>query len=329
MTLETILSSGILNYLVGFLIVAGIYALFTLGLNVHFGETGLINFGIAGFFAIGAYTAALVTKPLPTGELARYTQQALGLNQPFLVGVIAAAVVCGIVAVLIGIPTLRLREDYLAIATIGIAESIRLVFNNEQWLANGSKGLVGIPRPFYDLVPPAYYNYVYLGIVVLVLAFVAVLLERMIRSPWGRVLRAIREDEVVAAAYGKNVFGFKLQALVLGAMVMGVGGALYAHNAGTISPTVFEPVFGTFIVWVMLILGGSGNTKGVILGAFVFWAIWAGTQFATDALVPPAFSARAPYFRFLLMETLLVLMLLFRPKGILGEERFVSTLRPQ
>ena len=186
MTLEMVLSSGILNYLVGFLIIAGIYALFTLGLNVQFGETGLINFGIAGFFAIGAYTAALVTKPLPTGELARYTQQAFGLNQPFLVGVIAAAVVCGIVAVLIGIPTLRLREDYLAIATIGIAESIRLVFNNEQWLANGSKGLVGIPRPLYDLVPPAYYNYVYLGIVVLVLAFVAVLLERMIRSPWGR-----------------------------------------------------------------------------------------------------------------------------------------------
>ena len=146
----------------------------------------------------------MVTKPLPTGELARYTQQAFGLDQPFLVGVIAAAVVCGIVAVLIGIPTLRLREDYLAIATIGIAESIRLVFNNEQWLANGSKGLVGIPRPLYDLVPPAYYNYVYLGIVVLVLAFVAVLLERMIRSPWGRVLRAIREDEVVAAAYGKK-----------------------------------------------------------------------------------------------------------------------------
>ena len=252
-----------------------------------------------------------------------------GLDQPFLVGVIAASVVCGIVALLIGIPTLRLREDYLAIATIGIAESIRLVFNNEQWLANGSKGLVGIPRPLYDVVPTAYYNYVYLGIVVLTLAIVAVLLERMIRSPWGRVLRAIREDEVVAAAYGKNVFAFKLQALVLGAMVMGVGGALYAHNAGTISPGVFEPVFGTFIVWVMLILGGSGNTKGVILGAFVFWAIWAGTQFATDALVPAELSARAPHFRFLLMETLLVLMLLFRPKGILGEERFVSTLRPQ
>ena len=226
MTVEAILSSGILNYLVGFLIVASIYALFTLGLNVHFGDTGLINFGVAGFFAIGAYTAALVTKPQPTGELARYTQQAFGLDQPFLVGVIAAALVCGVVAALIGIPTLRLREDYLAIATIGIAESIRLVFNNEQWLANGSQGLIGIPRPLYDVVPPAYYNFVYLGIVVAVLAVVAVLLERMIRSPWGRVLRAIREDEVVAAAYGKNVFAFKLQALVLGAMVMGIGGAL-------------------------------------------------------------------------------------------------------
>ena len=329
MALETILSSGILNYLIGFLIVASVYALLTMGLNVHFGNTGLINFGVAGFFAIGAYTAALVTKPLPTGELARYTQQAFGLEQPFLVGVIAAALVCGVVAVLIGIPTLRLREDYLAIATIGIAESIRLVFNNEQWLANGSKGLVGIPRPLYDLVPPAYYNFVYLGIVALVLLVVAVLLERMIRSPWGRVLRAIREDEVVAAAYGKDVFAFKLQALALGAMVMGVGGALYAHNAGAISPSVFDPLHGTFIIWVMLILGGSGNTKGVILGAFAFWAIWAGTQFATDALVPAELSARAPHFRFLLMAALLVLMLLFRPKGILGEERFVSTLRPR
>jgi branched-chain amino acid transport system permease protein len=317
---------GLLRFLAGFAILAGIYAVFALGLNIHWGYTGLFNIGIAGFFAIGAYTSALVTKPLPHGELAQYVRQAIGLDQPFLVGVMAAMVASGVVAFFIGFLTLRLREDYLAIATIGIAESIRLFFNNERWLANGAQGLVGLPQPLHDLVDPRFYSYVYLGIVLVFLVVIYILLERGIRSPWGRVLRAIREDEVTAKTSGKNVFAFKLHSLVLGAMVMGLGGALYAHYVAAIQPSTFEPLFGTFLIWVMLMLGGSGNSKGAILGAFVVWAIWEGTGLFLHRVLPVTWDARAPFIRFTIIGLLLLTILLLRPQGILGEEKQVSKL---
>ncbi|RMF84475.1 MAG: branched-chain amino acid ABC transporter permease [Nitrospinota bacterium] len=315
-----------LSYLISFAIMAGIYAIFALGLNVQWGYTGLFNIGIAGFFAIGAYTSALVTTQMPTGIYAQYVQQLIGLNLPFVVGLLAAAVVSGFIAFLIGFPTLRLREDYLAIATIGIAETIRLIFNNERWLANGPRGLMGLPQPLRDLVEPSVYNYLYLGIVLLVMIIIYVAIERAIRSPWGRVLRAIREDEDSTAMSGKNVFAFKMQALVLGAMIMGIGGSLYAHYARAISPDVFTPLFGTFIIWVMLMLGGSGNNKGAILGAFVIWGVWTGSTFVTDQLLPPVLASRAPYIRFLVIGILLEVILLLRPQGLLGEEKQVSKL---
>jgi branched-chain amino acid transport system permease protein len=316
----------ILHYLAGFAVVASIYAVFSLGLNVHWGHTGLFNIGIAGFFAIGAYTTALVTSPLPSGTLTDYVQQAIGLDQPFLVGVIAAGLVCGLIAIPIGAITLRLREDYLAIATIGIAVTIQRIFNNEHWLANGPQGIVGLDQPLRDLLPPNYYNFVYLAIVLVIMVLIYFALERGIRSPWGRVLRAIREDEVVAAASGKNVFGFKIQSLVLGAVIMGIGGALYAHYIRTVYPGIFTPLFGTFIIWVMLIVGGSGNNKGAILGAFIVWAIWQGTGIFINRILPPDWLSRAPYIRLLLIGLMLVGILLTRPQGIRGEEKQVSRM---
>jgi len=315
---------GILNFLVSFVIMASIYAIFSMGLNVHWGYTGLLNFGIAGFFAIGAYTSALVTSPMPTGVLANYVKQAFGLDLPFLVGVVAAVIACGLIATLVGALTLRLSEGYLAISTIGIAESIRIFFNNEPWLANGPQGLIGLPKPLHNLVPPGYYNYVYLVIVLAFLAVIYVALEKGIRSPWGRVLRAIREDEVMASADGKSVFLFKLQALILGAMIMGIGGALYAHFSSAIQPSVFEPLFGTFIIWTMLTLGGTGNNKGAILGSFIVWALWSWSTFVILQIVPRGFETRAPFIRYVLIGLLLVVILLKRPKGIIGEERQVS-----
>lgn len=315
---------GILSFLASFAIMAAIYAIFSLGLNVQWGYTGLLNFGIAGFFAIGAYTSALITTPRPTGVLADYVDQAIGLNQPFLVGVIGAAIASGLLAVLVGLLTLRLRGSYLAISTIGIAESIRLFFNNEPWLANGPEGLFGLPQPLHGLVPPRYYNYIYLVIVLAFLALIYIALERGIRSPWGRVLRAIREDEVMASANGKDVFLFELQALIVGAMIMGIAGALYAHFSAAIQPGLFTPLFGTFIIWTMLSLGGTGNNKGAILGAFVVWAIWSWSTFFIGRVVPTGFETRAPFIRYILIGLLLVVILLRRPKGIIGEERQVS-----
>jgi branched-chain amino acid transport system permease protein len=316
---------GIIAYLVSLAILAGIYAVFTLGLNIQWGYTGLFNIGIAGFFCIGAYTSALITTPMPTGIYAQYVHQIFGWNLPFIIGILGAAIVCGLIAIFIGIPTLKLREDYLAITTIGIAETIRLVFNNEQWLANGPRGLMGLPQPLQEWINPRDYNYLYLVIVILIMVVIYLAIERAIRSPWGRVLRAIREDEVSTAMSGKDIYYFKMQSLILGSMIMGIGGALYAHYTKSISPDVFTPLYGTFIIWVMIIVGGSGNNKGAILGAFVVWGIWIGTKFMTD-LLPFTLKARAPYIRFLLIGILLEIILIYRPQGLLGEEKKVSKM---
>ena len=316
---------GIVAYLISLAIMAGIYAVFALGLNIQWGYTGLFNIGIAGFFCIGAYMSAMITTPMPTGIYAQYVHQIFGLNLPFIFGLLGAAIACGIIAFLIGIPTLKLREDYLAIATLGIAETIRLIFNNEQFLANGPRGLMGLPQPLAGLVEARHYNYIYLVIILFFMLITYFLIERGIRSPWGRVLRAIREDEVSASMSGKNIFNFKMQSLIFGSMVMGVGGALYAHYTKAISPDVFTPLYGTFIIWVMLMAGGSGNNKGAVLGAYVIWGIWIGTTFLTN-LLPYTLQARTPYIRFLLIGILLEVILLYRPQGLLGEEKKVSTL---
>jgi branched-chain amino acid transport system permease protein len=351
MGLLWIVPSGILAYLVSLIIMASIFAVISLGLNVQWGYTGLFNIGIAGFFAIGAFTSALFTMSMPTGPAAFYTKQAFGLELPFLVGVLGAAVVSGIIAFLIGLPTLRLREDYLAIATIGIAEIIRLIFQSERWLANGPQPLRGIPRPLYCLFqdPPCKwlpgplqawleplkttdYTFFYLMIVVLFVVLVYLAIERAIRSPWGRVLRAIREEETSTAMSGKSIFSFRMQSLVVGAMIMGIGGALYGHYMVSIDYAHFTPLYATFLIWVMLMLGGSGNNRGAILGAFVIWGVWIGTTFLTDLISPllkaisPELPARSPYIRYLLIAVLLEAILLWRPQGILGEEKRVSRL---
>jgi branched-chain amino acid transport system permease protein len=315
---------GIIDFVVSFAIMASIYAVFAMALNVHWGYTGLLNFGIAGFFAIGAYTSALFTARMPSGALATYVKQAFGFNLPFLGGVLCGAILSALIAVLIGLLTLRLSEGYLAISTIGIAETIRIFFNNERWLANGAQGLIGIKRPLAGLVAPRYYNFVYLGIVVAFLLVIYFALERGIRSPWGRVLRAVREDEVMSRADGKNVFAFKLQSLALGAFIMGIGGALYAHYSAAIQPSVFEPLFGTFIIWTMLTVGGTGNNRGAILGSFIVWALWSWSNLVISRVVPASFQTRAPYIRYVLIGVLLVVFTVTRPRGIIGEERQVS-----
>ena len=316
--------SGFMSYLASFIITATIYAIFALGLNVQWGYTGLFNIGLAGFFAVGAYTSALLTAPPAETEFVQYIA---GFGLPFVVGLIGAGAVSGLTAFLIGIPTLKLREDYLAITTIGIAETIRLVLNNERWLANGSRGLVGIPQPLRQLLSPENYNYLYLVIAGIVLVIVFLAIERVIHSPWGRVLKAIREDEITTAVSGKNIFSFKMQAFVLGSVILGIGGAVYAHYIAALSPETFKPLFGTFIIWVMLMAGGSGNNKGAVLGAFVVWGIWTGSEFLSDYL-QQFIGDRAFYIRLLTIGLLLEAILLLRPNGLLGERKVVSALIP-
>ena len=191
------------------------------------------------------------------------------------------------------------------------------MFLNEKWIANGSKGLYRIPEFLGHLVSPANYDYLFLVVVLVVLALLYLAVQRAVNSPWGRVLKAIREDEVAAQASGKDVYSFKLQAFILGGIIMGIGGALYAHHVRFIAPITFDPLLATFVIWAMLMVGGSGNNRGALLGAFVVWGIWSGTQFL------PWFFAD-PNFRFFMIGVLIVGVILIRPGGILGESRRVS-----
>jgi len=326
---------GVINFLTFFATFVAIYGIFTLGLNVQWGYTGVFNFGVMAFFLVGANVAAIITKPPASSDFVQYVGgygdkldfiPFLNSDQwlPFLFGIAGAALAAGVLAFLLSIPTLRLREDYLAIATIGIAELLRRITIEERGLVNGTRGLTGIPRPFGDLVETSDYKYVMLAIAVATLIIVYVAVERGIRSPWGRVLRALREDEMTTAASGKNVFAFKSQGFVVGAMMMGIGGAIYAYANGAVSPDTFTHFFATFIFWAMLIVGGSGNNKGAILGAYVVWGFWTITLQLQGYDLPEVIGNRISFIRDFVLGSLIVIVLLLRPQGLIPEERRVS-----
>ncbi len=301
---------GLLNYVVYMAIFIGIYCLLALGLNIQWGFSGLFNAGIAGFFAVGAYTSALLTAPESGVHLG-------GFQLPVVVGWIGAMIAAGAIAWPIGKVCLRFRSDYLAIATIGVAEIIRLVVKSEGWMTGGARGVNKIPRPFGDLS----YLYSQLAYLALVLAIVLVVywaIERQISAPWGRMMRGIRDNEDAATAMGKDIKARRLEAFIFGAAVMGFGGALFAHFNRSITPEAIDPMIATFLVWIMLILGGSGNNRGALLGVAVVWIIWSASEFVTDQF-PTEFAIKAKYMRVFIIGLLLQLVLRFRPEGILPE----------
>lgn len=306
-----------LSYLTFFLVFAGIFAVMALGLNLQWGFTGLFNVGVAGFVAIGAYASALLTGP-PEPE--RFG----GFGLPVPLGWLGAMALSGMAAFIVGAAALRLREDYLAITTFGIAVVIQLVALNAQGLTGGPFGIQSIPKPFAEELGAGLgWNLAYLGIVAVVLALSWLALDRLVASPWGRVLRAIREDELAAASLGKRAAAFRLQAFVLGCMLMGLGGALYAHFVGYIAPEDFLPVL-TFQIWAMLIVGGSGNNGGAVAGAFLVWAIWSTSGGLLREVLPAAEQARGAALQVVLIGVLIATILVLRPRGLFGERASVS-----
>jgi len=336
-------------YLLG---LVGMYVLLSFGLNAQWGYTGLINFSVAAFFGLGAYGTALLT--------ADASPLAGGFNP--LVGLVVGLVLAAVVAVLIGIPTLRLRADYLAIASLGLAEVVRLIVLNQNEWTNGSAGVRSIPGFFegwpvletfprtmpglrVEVVPG---SPIVLGQsfwqssldVALVAVFVAgtyLLLRRVHRSPWGRVLRTIRSDEDLAEALGKNTYAFKMQSFVLGSVIMALAGVFYAHLNLFVSPGDLNPI-NTFYVWIAVILGGSGSNRGAIFGGFVIVAIQEGTRFLGSALpatlpidlpsvlgvVESTYATVVGNFastRLLVIGLLIVLVMRFRPEGVLPPQR--------
>jgi branched-chain amino acid transport system permease protein len=222
---------------------------------------------------------------------------------------------------------LRLRDDYLAITTFGVAVTFQLVATNAQRLTGGPFGVQFIPKPMQSWLGTGLpWTLAYLALTLMLLAVVYLALERLVRSPWGRVLRAIREDEAAAASLGKRAFFFRLQSFVIGSALMGLGGAVYAHFVGYIAPEDFLPIL-TFQLWAMLIVGGSGNNRGALLGAFVVWGFWTAAGGLLRGFVPQAEQARAAALQVVLIGVLIAVMLVMRPRGLLGEEVSVSRVR--
>lgn len=363
--------AGILTY-VSFLITnIAIYAMLGLGLNLQWGFTGLINFGVAGFVAVGAYATVVLSMT--------------GL--PLFVSMVAGGLVAAIFGLGLGIATLRLREDYLAIVTIGAAELVRLVVNNESLVDGkpGASGINGFPLPLANFRPDIFTRYgmvlmltgvfglalwklghwcrrrlvsaresknkVWLTAVtvvgalvlvrahvvttiamlnfkdnqvvngllfcsVLMAALVFLLVETLVRSPWGRVLKAIREDEEVAKALGKNVFSYKLQSLMIGGFITGIAGAFYAWQQSNVYPDNFKSDL-TFNVWILMVLGGAGSNPGVAIGAAIFWIYTTLTR-DLSKLFPMIPTSQIDAFRMVFIGLLLIGLMVWRPQGLLG-----------
>jgi branched-chain amino acid transport system permease protein len=307
----------LLTYASFFLVTALTYGIMCLGLNVQWGQTGLFNVGVAGFVAIGAYSSAILTTPDLAGRVG-------GFGLPIWIGWIAALVFSGLAGAVIGAITLRLRSDYLAITTFGIAIAIQLVALNAETLTGGPFGIGFIPRPFAGLEDrPMMFNMANLLLVCLVTFAVYAALERLISGPWGRVLRAIREDETAAMSLGKNANLFRMQAFALGCAIMGLAGAIQASFIGFIAPENYVSAM-TFQVWAMLIIGGSGNNCGALLGAVVVWGLWSFTGATLSAVVPAEHQARAAALQIVIVGVVLACVLVLRPRGLLGERKTVS-----
>jgi branched-chain amino acid transport system permease protein len=294
-----------------FLTTALIFAIISLGLNLQWGLTGLFNVGVAGFVAIGAYTSALMTTPEDAARLG-------GFDLPIVIGWMGAMVVAGLAAALTGFATLRLKSDYLAITTFGVAVVVQLIALNAQSLTGGAFGIGFIPRPFAELAEtPLYFNLANLAVVSAVTLVAYLALQHLSNSPWGRVLKALREDERAAISLGKSARYYRVQAFAVGGALMGLAGAVQAHFIGFIAPDNYIPML-TFQVWVMLIVGGSGSNLGAVVGSVLVWAIWAGSGALVSSLAPADQQARAAALQITAIGVMLCVILLIRPNGLFG-----------
>lgn len=287
-------------YLVAVGIIALIYMLLTIGLNLQYGYTGLINFGVVAFFAIGAYASALLT-------LAGW---------PLLPAFAVAMVAAGLVAYPIGLLSLRLSDDYLAVVTLGFSEVVRLAIQQEQWLTKGVQGLPGIPRLFESLGVGEYADLATLVTLVLCNAAAVALMLHLVRSPYGRLMQAIRDDEVAVEAIGKDPRRYKVQVFMLGAGLAGLAGAFYAHFITYLSPDQFLPLV-TFYVWIAMIIGGTGRTSGAVAGSLILMVFLEGSRFARD-WIPGVSEVQMASVRLALVGLALILFTLYRPQGLMG-----------
>lgn len=304
-----------------------VYAMAAVGLNVHFGYTGLMNFGQVGFMAAGAYGVGV---------------SVYWLGWSFWVGLIFVFVYAAVLALLLGIPTLRLRADYLSLVTIAASETIRLVARSRVMkpITGGVEGIDKFAEPFYNLSPftlGQFYSvgpFKYLGRDVWVLTvgwtlliLIVLMVRQLMRSPWGRTLRAIREDEDAARALGKNAYYYKMQSLMLGGIIGALAGLLQVIQKSSVQADTFNPVI-TFTIWTILIIGGVGRIWSPIVGAAIYWSLIVFVENTLRQLPPGIRNTlrdsielsdfNIGMLRFMLVGLGLLLLVRFRPQGIFG-----------
>ncbi|MET7326846.1 branched-chain amino acid ABC transporter permease [Nonomuraea sp. NPDC005650] len=308
-----------------------LYALAAIGINIHFGYTGLLNFGQAAFMGVAGYGLAV-------------TVTVMGL--PFWIGIIVGLLSAVVLAILMGIPTLQLRADYLAIVTIAAAEIIRLVFRSVAFkgVFGGSDGQRGFSDGFYALNPfpegdygfnlgpvPLFFNNRVLWVLVVgwvLIAICCAIVYLLMKSPWGRVLKAIREDEDAVRSLGKSVFSYKMQSLILGGVIGSLGGFIYGLAFASVQPDVFGTET-TFYIYTMVILGGAARVLGPVVGSMIFWVLLVFIYGVLTEAVGAGYitfmdTNQVGAFRYIIVGLGLILLLVFRPQGVFGDKREIA-----
>ena len=300
--------------------VAAVYCLAAIGLNVHFGYTGLLNFGQAGFMAVAGYAVASLVATW-------------GLS--FWLGSLVGLAAAGVLALLLGVPTLRLRADYLAIVTIAAAEIIRQTIGSVTLLKyfGGQDGLQGFNKSFASLNPFSQrigipgvvtwrpYDFWTLLVCWTMVALCCLIVWALMRSPWGRVLKGIREDEDAVRSLGKNVYSYKMQSLILGGVIGAVAGIIYVLPRAVQPDSMGRPM--TFFIWTILLLGGAATVFGPVLGSIIFWAGLMLIKTVMRDGVPETImrNEQIEQFGWIIVGVTLMLLVIFRPQGILGDKK--------
>jgi branched-chain amino acid transport system permease protein len=290
-----------LVYILDFIALVGIFSIFSLSLNVEFGFAGLANFGKVAFVLVGAYIYTLLSN----------------VGVPFYVCLIAGAIASAIIGLLVSMPTLKLREDYLAIVVLAFGEILKLIVKSEDWIAGGVWGTPVYPAISIPGSSARLDMVINIALVYFCLGLSFLMLQLLSNSPYGRVMRAIREDEVAAEALGKNKAKYRAQVFALGSAIAGLGGGLYAQYLQFIDPYMFAPMF-TFTVWIMVLLGGPGNNWGALLGAGMIQLFDRGANIAKDYLTLPIDPNNLQY---IIYGVLIILVLMYRPQGLLKESQ--------
>ncbi|MHC1747832.1 MAG: branched-chain amino acid ABC transporter permease [Cellulosilyticaceae bacterium] len=300
------------SYLIRILNLCAIYTILGLSMNLVNGFTGLFSLGQAGFMAIGAYTVAIFTVPIPVRESIFYLKPMYppiaNIELPFVIALILGGLFAALIAFLIGAPVLRLRGDYLAIATLGFSEIIRIVFTNTQTITNGALGIKSIPP-----ITSMWWTF---GIAIVMVVLMALL----IHSSYGRAFKSIREDEIAAEAMGISLFKHKMIAFMISGFMAGIGGGLFAGLIGTVDPKQFYFTL-TYNFLLIIVLGGMGSISGTVISAFVVtagleWLRFLDEPVTIGSMTIPLFR---PGLRMVVFSILLMIVVLFYRKGLMGQ----------